>query len=330
LELDVPITSFEIQGARKSPYIFFTKEGLLWGVFSFGLFGLALLRSSGALLTLSFIFLGFTIIVILFTHENASGIRLSKITQLINLKTGASSLLVEVRNQTQSRRYQCSVSVSLSNNRKNPVLVHIPVLEKKAVHNVVIPLPWQKAGNPGLTVNRLILESKFPCGFTRSWYQLGQSKLSDSSGPMHIAAVPRPVLPEAAIASRMALGQVLADIGQGELRPYQNQNPVRIAWLPSMRSQMLLVRDSVANERDTIPNWDSTYDEIRTFRDIPMQANYVYAFALANFRAKHKFAITDDMGRKIFAWDKDLPKKALTNLIDLLSRFMTDGTEKDS
>ena len=330
MELEVPVASFEIQGARHSPYIFFTKEGLLWGLFSFGLFGLALLRSSGALLTLSFIFLAFTVIVILFTHENASGIRLTRITQHINLQTGASSLMVEVRNQTQSRRYQCSVSVSLSHNRKNPVVVHIPVLEKKAVHNVVIPLPWQTAGNTGLTIKRLVLESKFPCGFTRSWYQLGESKFSDTNGPVHIAAVPRPILPEPAVASRMALGQAAEDIGQGELRPYQNQNPVRIAWLPSMRSQLLLVRDSTANERDPLLNWDSTCDEIRTFRDVPMQANYVYAFALANFRAHHKFSVTDDLGRRIFAWDKDLQKKAIPSLLDSLSRFMTDVTEKES
>jgi hypothetical protein len=330
MEQEVPIASFEIRGARNSPYIFFTKEGLLWGLFSFGLFGLALLRSSGALLTLSFIFLAFTVIVILFTHENASGIRLTKITQYINLTTGASSLLVEVRNQTQSRRYQCSLSVSLSDSKKSPAVVHIPVLEKKAVHNVVIPLPWQKAGSPGLRIKRLMLESKFPCGFTRSWYQLGESKFSTPSGPLHFTPVPRPILPAPAVAMRMAVGQASADVAQGELRPYQNQNPARIAWLPSMRSQLLLVRDSSDNENDSIRNWDSTCDEIRTFRNIPMQPNYVYAFALANFRANHRFAITDEMGRELFAWEKDLQRKALTSLLDSLSLFKADATERES
>jgi hypothetical protein len=128
----------------------------------------------------------------------------------------------------------------------------------------------------------------------------------------------------------MAVGREFADVAQGELRPYQNQNPARIAWLPSMRSQLLLVRDSSGNENDSIRNWDSTCDEIRTFRDIPMQPNYVYAFALANFRANHKFAITDDMGREIFAWDKDLQTKALTSLLDSLSLFMTNVIEKES
>lgn len=315
MERDATIAIFEIRGARSSPYIFFTREGILWGIFSFGLFGLALVRSSGALLTLSFVLLGFSIIIILFTHENASGIRLSKIIQQINLKTGASSLLVEVRNQTKSRRYQCSVSVTLIDCEQKLVSAHIPVLEKGAVHTVSIPLAWQKPGSKATGIKRLVLESRFPCGLTRSWYQLGASKFSNTNESMQVLAVPKPIMPPAAEAMRMARRHTLADTAQGELRPYQNQNPTRIAWIPSSRSPKLLVRDCASNDDDMRHHWDSTCDEIHTIPNIPKQANYVYALALANFRANHRFSITDPHGIEKFTWSNNSREAGLKDFL---------------
>lgn len=294
------------------PYIFFTGTGLGWMGCALILFITALARSSGYLLLFSLLLIALTVLIIFLTHENIGGLAIEGLFQEVDLISGGHHVVVTVKNSSSSTRYHVRINIALDKKAAEIRAADILAMSPGETHKARIALPWTESGNGSPSIRRVTLQSRFPCGLVRSWKS---PRRREKRWYLDLVPVPRPFPTDPD--DRLASSKLHLDQPAAMIRPYSNENPARIAWLPSLRTGELLVREKETYNQNTQGQQNLTW-----FPEREGEAGRIYAASLINFRQRLPFSVLRPDGRPVFSWPRSgVPAEtALQSLLELLNR----------
>jgi hypothetical protein len=291
---------------RQRLYIFFTLWGLLFLLAGTMMFSYGLIRLNEDLLFYAAFTAGILLFIILMTHENLSGVSISKTVASVDPTSGALSLNVQLTNSSKSRRRNCRVTLLLDGKRTIPLgPVDIPALGQASLSHRF------EQGMPRLaTLMRTRVLSRYPFGLLTCWinvkaepkWQLCLPPTPQRHPPAGRAT--RQLAPQSEESPEHSASGGKKNQTEGEmcLQNYTSGPVQRIDWRRYLATGALLTR--AQEEPDPVPAssrlewvWDAAADTSR------LHYAQIYSSVLEALRTVRPYVISSPSGAEITRWD---------------------------
>lgn len=286
------------------------------------MFSFSLLRLNEDLLFFATFAGGLLLMVILMTHENLVGVKLSEVHATIEQTNGTMLLHIQLSNSSQSRRRRCHVTLHLANKNK----ITLGPLDIPGQSQITLSHRFEHGMPRRVSITRTTVFSRYPLGLLTCW----MSVKFTPEWPLWLPPAPQRTsltalrTQEATTESNhppsgdSRANRSSAQEGEISLKHHINGPAHRIDWLRYLRTGEILIRAfeelPIATESSLLSfTWDGTSDTSR------LHYAQIYSAILDAIRTHKPFRISNPQGEVLTHWDglKETSGQSLLSFLQL-------------